>query len=79
MEKFSRAERRYQLERIKVKRKTYWGATRKEPLTPRQFGIVASTPQVCSCWMCRNARKGYGLTTQERIQVITFKENIMRE
>jgi hypothetical protein len=63
-----RSVRRHHLERIKKNRQGYWGYKhRDEPMTERQLGIVASTPQPCACWSCRNPRKLNGeLTLQEQ-------------
>jgi hypothetical protein len=51
-----RAYRRAQIERLKRNRRHYWSHW-KDELDHRRKGIVASTPAVCSCWMCGNPRK----------------------
>jgi len=35
-------------------------------LTGKELVKAVNTPTPCSCWMCRNARKDYGETIQER-------------
>lgn len=63
-----RAIRRADVDRLKQKRKTYWGRDRK--LDDRQLGIVVHTPAICSCWMCGNDRKYQDeRTIQERRQM----------
>ena len=60
MLKFHRGERRYQTERLKKKRKGYWGYPSSvsyptEPpvqMTPFQLGVVVQNPVVHTCWMC---------------------------
>jgi hypothetical protein len=73
MEKFNRAERRHQLERIKAKRKGYqWREN-----DARQIGILASTPQRCSCLLgCGNERAFYGRTLKELVQMIDLKTEV---
>ena len=58
-----RSVRRHHRLRLKRKRAGYWGKWQK---SARQLGVLASTPTPCSCWMCRNRRKTYGPTLQER-------------
>jgi hypothetical protein len=84
MLKFHRGERRYQIERLKKKRKNYWGypstvSSSTEPpveMTPRQLSAVAQHPAICSCWMCSGSafRRMYGngrdgLTFQELVNL----------
>ena len=38
--------------------------------------IYANTPKVCSCWMCANERKLYGISLQEYRNLLSFKEQI---
>lgn len=55
------ASRRHQTERIKRKRRLYWGRDGlMDPLTKRQLNIIARTPNICNCQMCRNPRRVYG-------------------
>lgn len=58
----SKSLRRHHAQRIKAKRKVYWGGIKGK----RMLGIVASTPAICSCVMCCNRRKLEGATIQER-------------
>lgn len=68
MEKFNRAERRNQVERLKKKRSNYWGYKiwRQEEMPSRQLGKVVQYPQACSCPMCGNNRRIYGPTLKEK-------------
>ena len=72
MEKFDRGERRYQVERLKVKRQWYYrhgrvyGTEGIVPMTPKQLGRVVQYPAMCSCWACGYDRKDHGLPIQER-------------
>lgn len=77
MEKFNRAERRSQTERLKAKRKLYWGRQYDGSMDARQLGKVVQYPQVCSCWMCANVRALEGPTLKERIHMYDHKEGIM--
>lgn len=56
--KFDRAWRRAQDSRLKKNRQDYWSFTNSsgKKKTPRQIGILLSTPKTCSCWMCGNPR-----------------------
>lgn len=55
-----RSMRRFQVSRLKEKRKGYWGRLTNSQyisaLTKEQLNKVARTPCPCSCFMCRNAR-----------------------
>lgn len=66
MEKFNRAVRRHHRDRLKAKRKSYWGGILSDEAEARLLGFVARTPAVCSCWMCGHERRIYGRTIQER-------------
>lgn len=69
-EKYSRAQRRADRARIKIKRQFHWGYGHKQEwwkdnkkgeinyMSPLQAGIIARTSTVCSCWMCGNPRRG---------------------
>ena len=62
-----RAERRHHIERLKHKRRFYWGCNRDLAKSPKHLAKVANTPTPCSCWMCGNARRWFGEETiQER-------------
>lgn len=64
-----RAIRRHHRNRLKRKRKKYYGRT----LTGRELGKVVTTPQVCSCWLCGTQRKTEGDTVQERKLIETSR------
>lgn len=68
MAKFNRGDRLATLERLKEQRKNHWGQrSSTDPMTPKQRGKVAHTPQACSCHMCGNPRKHFkDVTVQER-------------
>lgn len=58
MEKFHRGERRFQTERLKKKRKNYWGYPIKrytyqaKPMNAGRLGKVVQYPAWCSCSKC---------------------------
>lgn len=60
MEKFNRAERRHQDQRLKDRRLRYWSVGNK---TERTLGMLLHSPALCSCWMCGNPRKFFGQRT----------------
>jgi hypothetical protein len=73
MEKFNRAERRAQVERLKHKRQFYYNYGKRAEhtnqvfMSARQLGQVVQYPAACSCTMCGNARRHFGqLTMQEQ-------------
>ncbi len=51
-----RAVRRAEIERLKWKRRNYWGHYREE-MSEKHIGMAVATPKVCSCWMCSKPRK----------------------
>lgn len=62
-----RAERRAHIERLKRKRRTYYGGMHAD--SPQRLGGLIDTPTPCSCQMCCNPRRskwGPHLTMQER-------------
>ncbi|KLV05084.1 hypothetical protein ABT56_12845 [Photobacterium aquae] len=59
-----RALRRHHIQRVKNNRKTFWGNSVN--ISNRRLGICASTPCVCSCWMCGNQRKYYGASFSDK-------------
>lgn len=62
-----RAIRRHHRERLKRKRRYFWGHSRDLWEEPRYLGMAVSTPKVCTCWMCGNPRRWHDeLTMQER-------------
>ncbi|MNK09898.1 hypothetical protein D3C87_278880 [compost metagenome] len=69
----ARDVRRHHLERLKVKRKHYWGyrgpkhssygelpEPGKHEMSPRRLGQVSQHPQSCSCLGCGNERRFWG-------------------
>lgn len=83
MEKFNRAVRRHHIDRLKQKRKFYWGYRSnnwgREPnavMAPDQLGKVVQYPQACSCSGCGNQRKYEGRPHKERCDFITMKEEV---
>jgi hypothetical protein len=65
---FARALRRHHLARLKKARQFYWGRGLRPGMewTPRALGMVAHTPQICSCYACGNWRRTEGRTMQEK-------------
>ena len=69
MEKFNRAERRAQVERLKRNRQFYYGYGQRAEhtdqvfMSPRQLGRVVQYACACSCPMCGNARRHFGHRT----------------
>lgn len=57
-----RAQRRHHYQRLKKKRKNYWGKIEDE----KRLGQAVDTPCDCSCMMCGNQRKIIGETRQEK-------------
>lgn len=53
------AKRRHHIERLKKKRKKYWGRNFgfMDPLTPKQLNMVARTPKWCGCFMCSSKKR----------------------
>ncbi len=60
----TRTFRRHHIERIRRKRKRYWGGLVHADDQRRQ-GICERTPKPCNCWMCNKPRKVFGVTLQE--------------
>lgn len=60
----NRAERRHHRQRLKNKRRYYWGRDMKNE--PKYLAQVVNTPHPCSCLFCGNERKHSGKTMQER-------------
>jgi hypothetical protein len=80
----SRAIRRHHLERVKSRAKRHmatWHAFRpatqpvQEP-SVRRIGQHAATPHPCSCYACGNQRQIYGNTRQERINRLSYLEQV---
>ena len=82
MEKFNRAVRRHHVERLKQKRKSYWGYNRSwgregiQAMSPQQLGRIVQYPQACSCMGCGNQRKYEGRPLNERCDIIMLKEEL---
>lgn len=70
MRRTKRALRRHHKERLKQKRKRYWGYETDyspEKMDDRTLGMVVNTAHPCSGYCCGNPRKWFGeLTIQER-------------
>ncbi len=64
MKDMKRALRRHHLLRLKKARRWYYG--RDLWLSPEEIGKVVRSARLCSCWMCGNRRKYFGLSVQER-------------
>lgn len=57
------AVRRHHYRRLQKTRRNYWG---RELTDKRELGMIANTPQPCSCiGGCGHMRQAYGLTRQE--------------
>ncbi len=82
--KYSRAQRRHDRARLKVKRQYHWGYGHKSDwgrdiadiadgkinyMSPEVAGGIVDTPTPCSCWMCINPRRGTGID-----KVLTMQE-----
>lgn len=90
--KFSRAQRRADRARLKVKRQFHWGYGHKNNwgrevargeicfMDPSVAGTVVNTPTPCSCWMCGNPRhtlsNGSPLTRQEQKADDSFNDGL---
>jgi hypothetical protein len=73
-----RSERRHHIDRLKNKRKTYWGYPRKYHQRPdelphaplemsaKQLGRVVQYPKDCSCAGCGNIRRWPWMNEGER-------------
>lgn len=78
--------RRHHIERLKEKRKHYWGYGRQTfssrgvvEMSPKQLGAVSQHPQSCSCPACGNYRHHFcnskdARTLQEQSQIEAFKK-----
>ncbi len=83
MERFNRAVRRHHVQRLKLKRKNYWGYgpnghRQGHPvMPPNRLGQVVKHPAVCSCWMCGNDRKYFGhVSVGERRSIDVLAEEL---
>jgi hypothetical protein len=62
----TRAIRRHHYDRLKKKRKLYWGGY-DYPNDEKTLGKIVSTPQMCSRYCCGNPRRHRGeVTLQEK-------------
>jgi hypothetical protein len=70
--------RRYHYNRLKKQRQFYYGRGDRAftyIMTPRQLGMVATTPHPCSCRCCGNPRKHEKeITRQEKVNLLNYKE-----
>lgn len=62
MKNHSRPWRRHHAARLKRKRSHYFNAGDRSPVA---IGSCYQTPCLCSCWMCGNQRKHFGMGMQE--------------
>lgn len=81
MMKFHRGERRFQTDRLRKKRKGFWGSYPssypRQDLTSKQLGKVVQYPASCSCAMCGNVRRIHGLLTRAELrQIASLKEGL---
>ncbi len=60
-----RALRRHHRNRLKRKRKYYWGGTIEENAKSH---LLIDTPKACSCFMCGNPRKYFNAATLQELQ-----------
>lgn len=91
--KYSRAQRRHDYARLKNKRQYHWGYGHKDEWNGRNAnrgmisfmpkdvaGMVADTPAICSCEMCKNERRSAfsdsPLTMQERRREYDLQEGL---
>ncbi|RIX45692.1 MAG: hypothetical protein D3M94_12810 [Rhodocyclales bacterium GT-UBC] len=58
-----RALRRHHVARLKKSRRWYYGTDLWQ--SAKDIGRATHTPQQCSCWMCGNQRKHFGVSIQE--------------
>lgn len=79
----NRAWRRHHYQRLKRKRKRYWGGPfGTEPgvtythTEEQRQGMLASTPHPCSCIGCADLRRVEGKPIQERVADVNAKEQI---
>jgi len=66
-----RSLRRHHIERLKRRRKAYWGRYEK---SKRVLGIAANTACVCSCAICGNPRLREGDSISQRRQKLIHAE-----
>jgi len=60
-----RSERRHHTERLKKNRRIHWG----RKLSKKELGEVVNTPTPCSCPMCGNPRRHFGIKTIQELRV----------
>lgn len=73
MKNQQRSIRRHHRNRLKKKRKNYWG----DRLEENSKHLVIDTPTPCSCFMCGNPRKHWNESTrQEKSADIEFKDTL---
>lgn len=71
--KFDRAYRRAQRDRLKQKRKNYWGYPYQYPdhfekMSVDNLGKIVDTPHPCSKYCCGNPRKHFGHRTLQEVK-----------
>jgi len=66
--------RRHHDQRLKAKRRKYWGGRWGKELDGRLLGKCHNCPQPCSNECCGNQRKWYGPTRQELKHVVEVDE-----
>ena len=85
MKDMKRALRRHNIERLKNKRKNYWGWPSHDGFDPRnpivempqEFqSFIVNTPKPCSCYACGNPRKYCKEKTFQ--EMIFIKEHVVR-
>lgn len=70
-----RAIRRHHVERLKNKRKHYYGYDSHNPMASCRLGKVVQYPKDCSCTSCGNPRKWFkSKTTKERLNILNHLE-----
>ncbi len=72
MKDMSRAIRRHHAARLKRARRFYFAVYNAGD--PRRLGLALHTPALCSCWMCGNARRYFGRTRAELVQLAQLAE-----
>ena len=59
----NKALRRHHANRLKKKRSRYWG--NHAGSSAKTLGQCLATPCLCSCYLCGNKRRHFGLTIKE--------------
>ena len=69
----ARADKFHHRERLKAKRRRYWG--RDLIREPKRLGQAVGTPTPCSCPMCGNPRHYAGDSMQERRAALSERDD----